>query len=88
MANSRSALKRVRTAEKRRLRNKQVKSKIKSSVRNVQRALAENHDADELFRRAIKTIDKAVSKGVLHPNTAARKKSQLHRQYNKERVTQ
>ena len=79
MANIKSQIKRNRQNEKRRLRNKAVRSEINTRTRNAV-AAAEHGDAEETAeaaRLAVKRIDKAASKGVLHPNTAARQKSRL-----------
>ncbi|MFO7298861.1 MAG: 30S ribosomal protein S20 [Actinomycetes bacterium] len=78
MANIKSQKKRIRQNEKRRLRNKSIKSDLKTAVKKVR--LAEGEEAAEMFRAAQKKIDKAVTKGVLHPRTAARKKSRLAKQ--------
>jgi small subunit ribosomal protein S20 len=77
MANIKSQIKRNRQNEKRRLRNKSIKSEIKSSLRKVREAAAAGEPTDELLRQAQKQIDVAAAKGVLHPNTAARRKSRL-----------
>lgn len=71
---SRSALKRLRQTLKRTLRNRSVKSRIKTLVRKAR--LTRDPEA---VRAAVKAIDKAASKGILHPNTAARRKSRLMR---------
>lgn len=79
MANIKSQIKRNRQNEKRRQRNRAVRSEIITRTRTAE-AAAEQGDAEETTeaaRMAIKRIDKAASKGVLHPNTAARKKSRL-----------
>ena len=81
MANSRSAVKRIRTSEKRRVRNKQVKTRVKTAIRRFHDTL-ENGDQQEIegsLRAVMSQIDRAVVKGILHRNTAARKKAQLHR---------
>lgn len=77
MANIKSQKKRNRQNEKRRLRNKTVTSDLKTSIKKVQAAAAAGEPTDELFRAAQKKIDAAAAKGVLHPKTAARKKSRL-----------
>lgn len=77
MANTKSALKRIKTSIKRNLRNRQVKSTVRTAVRKFQ----DNVTADSL-RAAMSVLDKAVSKGVLHRNTAARKKSRLAKKLN------
>lgn len=85
MANIKSAKKRVLIAEKNRLRNVAFKSSIKTAVKNVF-ALAEGEDKEALAKAVSKVYqlcDKAVVKGVLHKNTAARKKSRLVKALNK-----
>ncbi len=79
MANIKSAKKRVLTSEVNRLRNVAFKSTIKSAVKKVLE-LASGEDKDALtaaLSKAYQLCDKAVSKGILHKNTAARKKSRL-----------
>ncbi|MBI4611806.1 MAG: 30S ribosomal protein S20 [Candidatus Rokubacteria bacterium] len=78
MANIRSALKRMRQNEKRRLRNRTVRSRVRTAVKEARAALGQkSQDAGSLVKEAIRSLDKAVSKGVIHKNTAARKKSAL-----------
>ncbi len=77
MANIKSQEKRNRQNDKQRLRNKSITSDMKTSIKKVEQAAAAGEPTDELFRSAQKKIDAATSKGVLHPNTAARKKSRL-----------
>ncbi|RMH70867.1 MAG: 30S ribosomal protein S20 [Actinomyces sp.] len=80
MANIKSQIKRNRQNERRRLRNRAVRSEVRTRMKKaVAAAEAGADDTDERLRRAIATIDKAASKGVLHKNTAARKKSRLMR---------
>jgi small subunit ribosomal protein S20 len=84
MANIKSAMKRIRTSEKRRVRNAAVRSTIRTAVKGA-RAAIEGSQADqarETLHRAIQILDKAVTKGVIHGNAAARKKSRLTRQLN------
>ena len=79
MANIKSAKKRILTAEANRQRNVAIKSEIKTALKAAL-ALAEGDDKDALnasISHVYKLCDKAVSKGVLHKNTAARKKSRL-----------
>jgi len=79
-----SAIKRARQNEKRRLRNLQIKSTVKSSVKKV-RASVEKKDVDaaqKALSNAIPLIQKALSKGVFHKNTCARKISRLTREVN------
>jgi small subunit ribosomal protein S20 len=77
VANIKSQIKRNRTNEKARVRNKAVKSSLKTSVRKVREAVAagEADKAQELARAASRELDKAASKGVIHKNQAANRKS-------------
>lgn len=84
MANIKSQIKRIQTNEKARLRNKSVKSALKTSIRRFHEA-AEAGDAaaaTTAFRSAAKALDKAASKGVIHANQAANKKSALAKRAN------
>lgn len=78
MSSSISAKKRTRQNEKNRIANRAVKSKIKSGAAKLDAMLAEGADAEAVkahTKSVVSTIDKACKKGVLHKNTAARKKS-------------
>ena len=77
MANTKSAKKRMRQNERRRIRNRGVRSKVRTAVK-LARA-SEGAEMGTTIADAIRVLDKAVSKGVLHRNTAARKKSALAR---------
>ncbi len=80
MPNLRSAQKRVRIERKRTARNKAVKSTVRTSVTKARTAIAAapaKPETDEAIRQAISELDRAVSKGVLHRNNAARRKSRL-----------
>jgi small subunit ribosomal protein S20 len=77
MANIKSQIKRNRQNDVRRMRNKSVNSSLKTSVKKVESAAIAGEPTDELLREAQAKIDTAVSKGVLHKKTAARKKSRL-----------
>ena len=79
MANIKSQIKRVKTNEKRRLRNKSVKSAVRTAVRRFREA-AEAGDTERaavLQRAASRALDKAASKGVIHKNQAANRKSAM-----------
>ena len=76
MANIKSQIKRNRQNEDRAARNKSVKSELKTRIKAVTNA-AGNDDVGDLYRMAQKRIDMAVTKGLMHPNTAARRKSRL-----------
>jgi small subunit ribosomal protein S20 len=77
MANIKSQIKRNRQNDSRRMRNKSINSSLKTSVKKVEAASAAGEETDALMRQAQAQIDSAVSKGVLHKKTAARKKSRL-----------
>jgi small subunit ribosomal protein S20 len=84
VANIKSQLKRIRTNEKARLRNKSVKSALKTAARRFREA-AEAGDRDRALtelRVASRKLDKAVSKGVIHANQAANRKSGMARRAN------
>ncbi|MET7329943.1 30S ribosomal protein S20 [Nonomuraea sp. NPDC005650] len=82
MANIKSQIKRNKQNEKARLRNKAVKSSLKTAVRKFREA-AEQGDTEKaavLQRAAARQLDKAVSKGVIHKNQAANRKSAIAKQ--------
>jgi small subunit ribosomal protein S20 len=82
MAHHKSAKKRIRTNERKRVRNQAAMSKVKTLIKNV--FTAENKaDAEKNLKEAISFIDKSVGKGRIHKNTAARKKSSLTKHVNK-----
>jgi small subunit ribosomal protein S20 len=84
LANHKSAEKRNRQAEKRRIKNASVKSHVKTQIKKILTAVEEKNlekSKDELYT-TIKVIDKAAAKGVLHKNNAARKVSRLTRKVN------
>lgn len=83
MANIKSQIKRIRTNEVRRLRNKSVKSSLKTAIRRF-RSAADAGDVQRAtveLRTASRALDKAVSKGVIHANQAANKKSAMARRH-------
>lgn len=79
MPNIKSAKKRVLVNEKKALQNQVLKSVLKTSIKKVEAAVAEGNreEANAAYSYAVKRIDQAVSKNILHKNTAARKKSAL-----------
>ncbi|MFP5022265.1 30S ribosomal protein S20 [Pseudonocardia phyllosphaerae] len=85
MANIKSQMKRVKTNEKRRQRNKSVKSSVKTAIRHFREAAEQGNTetAAELQRKASKALDKAASKGVIHKNQAANRKSAMAKRLNK-----
>lgn len=84
VANIKSQIKRIKTNEKARQRNKAVKSELKTYVRRVREAIAsgDKEAAEKAYTVAARKLDKAHSKGVIHKNQAANRKSKLARQIN------
>lgn len=86
MPNIKSAIKRVKVAERRRLRNRAVKSAVRTYVRSAERSIVATNPVQELtaeaVAKALKELDSAASKGVIHKNNAARRKSRLMKKYN------
>ncbi|MCG0274775.1 MAG: 30S ribosomal protein S20 [Thermosediminibacteraceae bacterium] len=81
LPNTASAKKKMRQAKKRTLRNRLVKAKIKAAIKKFNEAL-QSKDVENIKSAligAVKALDKAASKGVIHKNTAARKKSRLYK---------
>jgi small subunit ribosomal protein S20 len=85
VANIKSQEKRIRTNELRRVRNKSVKSALHTAIRGFREAAAggEKDKAAELLASTSRKLDKAASKGVIHKNQAANKKSALAQAFNK-----
>ena len=85
MANIKSQEKRIKTNERRRLRNKSVKSSLHTAVRGFQQAVeaGDKDKAAALLASTSRKLDKAVSKGVIHKNQAANRKSGLANALNK-----
>lgn len=79
MPNIKSAKKRVQIAEIRNARNKADKSALKTALKKFEAAAAEGNrtEADGAYKVAVKKVDQAVAKGILHKNTAARRKSAM-----------
>lgn len=84
MANTKSSMKDIRVSAARRERNKMVKSKLKTSVRQARAALVEGDAAaaGDALKATSSELDKAVGSGIVHPNNAARHKSRLTRKLN------
>ena len=85
MPNIKSAKKRIRVIETKTMRNKMIKSKVKTMIKKVEAAIAEGNKeaAQNNLKVAISEIDKAATKGVYHKNNAARKVSRLTLAVNK-----
>lgn len=79
MANIKSALKRIKITKFKTRRNKIIVSSLKTSIRRFEDSVKSGNanEAKELYQKVTSMIDKAVAKGTLHKNTAARKKSRL-----------
>lgn len=85
MANHKSALKRIRSNERKRQRNRVFRSRARTQIKKA-RVLFQADDleaAREATREAIRTLDKASGKGIIHPNNAARRKSRLMKELAK-----
>ena len=84
MANIKSQIKRNRQNEKRRLRNKSVKSALKTAIRKFHQAVqtGDTTAAETLLKDASRKLDKAVSKGVIHKNQAANRKSAIAKRHS------
>lgn len=84
MANSKSAEKRIRTAERRRLRNRPYRSACRTLVKKAEIAIrsGEGDTASQAVANAVAMLDRTAGKGIIHPNNAARRKSRLMAKYN------
>ncbi|MGM7635678.1 30S ribosomal protein S20 [Bacillaceae bacterium SAS-127] len=83
MPNIKSAIKRVKTTEKRTEQNSQVKSAMRTAVKKFEVAVANNEDnAKVLLTEAVSRLDKAAAKGLIHKNTANRTKGRLMKKLN------
>ena len=79
LANTRSAKKRMRQNEKRRARNKDIRSRSRTYAKQAREVIQDGdyHAAQEAVKKAISELDRAAAKGIIHPNNAARRKSRL-----------
>ena len=84
MANTASAAKRARQSEKRRVRNRLVRTRMRNSIRRARVVLSagDREAAEDVVRQACRELDKAAQKGIIHRNTAARTKSRLAQRLN------
>ena len=84
MANIKSQIKRIKTNERNRLRNQSAKSSLRTAIRGFREAVdaGDKDKASELLTSASRKLDKAASKGVIHANQAANKKSALAKRVN------
>ncbi len=87
MANIKSQIKRNRQNERRRLRNKaarsEIKTRVKTSIRLAETAGVDDATSVEALRNAVKRLDKAAAKGIIHKNQASNRKSRLMRRIAK-----
>lgn len=84
MANHKSAIKRIRTNERKRVRNRIYRSRTRTQVKRAQVAIQNQtiEEAIEETRNAISMLDKSADKGIIHKNNAARRKSRLMKRLN------
>ncbi|MBR3697457.1 MAG: 30S ribosomal protein S20 [Clostridia bacterium] len=84
MPNIKSAIKRVNVIEKKTLQNNMIKSAYKTAVKAFEATVEEKNieKANETFKKAVKAIDQACTKGIIEANTASRKKSALAKKLN------
>ena len=84
MANIKSSKKRIKVTEAKTLRNRMVKSSLKTTIKKFEMAIASNNvdEAKSSFNSVVKSLDMAASKGVIHKNMASRKKSRLAAKLN------
>ncbi len=84
---TKSAKKRVRATERRRLRNRSIRSQVKTNITKTERLIfsGELEAARGAATTAVSSLDKAAEKGVIHPNNAARRKSRLMKKLNEAR---
>lgn len=82
MANTKSAKKRILSNERRHVRNVMYRSRAKTMIRKAEQTISTGTPDANTIREAIRTLDKAVNKGILHRNNAARRKSRLMKKLN------
>ena len=84
MANTKSAQKHMRADERKRVRNLKVRSRVKTFIKKAEQTIGVGTELTlETVRQACAELDKAASKGVIHKNNAARRKSRLMAKFNK-----
>ena len=86
MPNIKSAIKRVKVSEKKNLRNRMIKSSMKTSVKKFDTAIAEGNADAALLSATQSAVDRAASKGVIHKNAANRKKARMAKRLNKQQA--
>jgi small subunit ribosomal protein S20 len=82
LANTKSAEKRIRSNERKRLRNQMYRSRVKTMIRKAEELIFGGESSEDAVRDAISTLDRAAVKGIIHKNNAARRKSRLMKKLN------
>ncbi len=82
MANTKSAKRRIRVNERKRQRNILYRSRAKTAIKKVEQSIFSGEMDDAALREAVRTLDKAANKGILHKNNVARRKSRLMKKFN------
>lgn len=82
MANTKSAQKRIRSNERRRVRNQMYRSRTKTMIRKAEQTILAGSPDEQTVQEALRTLDKAAVKGIIHKNNAARRKSRLMKKYH------
>ncbi|NMB34582.1 MAG: 30S ribosomal protein S20 [Clostridium sp.] len=83
MPNIKNAIKRVKTAKSKTLRNNIKRSSMRTNIKKFNEAVANNDtNAENLLKNAVKSLDKSAAKNIIHKNTAARRKSKLAKALN------
>lgn len=87
MANTKSAIKRVRQTERKNRINQVYRTRARTFVKKTRRLIAEGRldEAEQVFRQAASALDKAAQKGIIHSNNSARRKGRLMKQLNQAR---
>jgi small subunit ribosomal protein S20 len=81
MANHKSAIKKTRRDEKKRMINKRNRTRIRNAIKKIRLLIGEGNieEAKTLFPKVVSIIDRTVTKGIIHKNSAARYKSRIHK---------
>lgn len=82
MANSASSRKRIRINERKRARNVMYRSRVKTAIKKAETGIFASKPDEASVREALRTLDKAAGKGIIHKNNAARRKSRLMKKLN------
>ena len=82
MANTKSAEKRIRSNERKRMRNQMYRSRVKTLIRKAEQLIFSGEASEDAVKEAVRTLDKAAVKGIIHKNNAARRKSRLMKKLN------